>query len=122
MGGYCNFLRRFFLPLLMRSWIFSRWTDTKNIQGLGDQRVLPVDPAAATTTTATDAATTSTSSLRTQKVGAGGWGGGVHLATSDPATQEVNRVNLERFLKRQRRLKERRERQQQEEPQDKANN
>jgi alanine racemase len=34
---------------------------------------------------------------------------GVHLVTSDEETQEVNRVNLERFLKRQRKLKEKRE-------------
>ena len=45
-----------------------------------------------------------------QKVGAGGWGGGVHLATSDQETQEKNRINLERFLKKQRKLKEKRER------------
>lgn len=47
---------------------------------------------------------------REEKVGAGGWGGGVHLANSDSRTQEVNRINLERFLKKQRRLKEKRER------------
>jgi hypothetical protein len=38
------------------------------------------------------------------------WGIGVHLVSSDEETQEVNRVNLERFLKRQRKLKEKRER------------
>jgi hypothetical protein len=37
-------------------------------------------------------------------------GVGVHLVTSDPTTQEINRINLERFLKKQRRLKEKRER------------
>lgn len=47
---------------------------------------------------------------RVEKVGAGGWGGGVHLATSDERTQEVNRINLERFLKKQRKLKAKRER------------
>lgn len=46
---------------------------------------------------------------RVEKVGAGGWGGGVHLVTSDSETQKVNRVNLERFLKKQRKLKEKRE-------------
>ena len=45
-----------------------------------------------------------------QKIGAGGWGGGVNLATSDRDTQDVNRINLERFLKKQRRMKEKRER------------
>lgn len=43
-------------------------------------------------------------------VGAGGWGGGVRLATSDQETQDKNRVNLERFLRKQKRLKEKRER------------
>jgi hypothetical protein len=47
---------------------------------------------------------------RKEKLGAGGWGGGVHLANSDTDTQEVNRINLERFMRKQRRLKERRER------------
>ena len=47
---------------------------------------------------------------RKEVVGAGGWGGGVHLATSDKETQDVNRVNLERFLRKQRRLKEKRDR------------
>lgn len=36
-------------------------------------------------------------------IGAGGWGGGVRLAGSDSSTQETNRINLERFLKQQRR-------------------
>jgi hypothetical protein len=44
-----------------------------------------------------------------QKLGAGGWGGGVHLVNSDNETQDVNRINLERFMKKQRRLKEKRE-------------
>ena len=52
----------------------------------------------------------STSSSSIEKVGAGGWGGGVNLATSDKGTQNVNRINLERFMKKQRRLKEKRER------------
>lgn len=47
---------------------------------------------------------------RTERVGAGGWGGGVHLVTSDQETQETNRVNLERFLRQQRRLMKKRER------------
>lgn len=50
---------------------------------------------------------------RIERVGAGGWGGGVHLVTSDRETQETNRLNLERFLKKQRKLKERRDRLQQ---------
>ena len=50
-----------------------------------------------------------------QKIGAGGWGGGVHLVTGDQQTQDVNRINLERFLKKQRREKMKREKQQHEE-------
>ena len=53
------------------------------------------------------------SSGRPEKVGAGGWGGGVRLAESSARTQEINKTNLERFLKKQRRLKEDREREQQ---------
>lgn len=45
-----------------------------------------------------------------EKIGAGGWGGGVNLATSNKETQDVNRINLERFLKKQRKLKAKRER------------
>ncbi len=54
--------------------------------------------------------TTSSTDVPAPKIGAGGWGGGVNLATSDKATQDVNRINLERFLKKQRKLKEKRER------------
>jgi len=43
-------------------------------------------------------------------VGAGGWGGGVRLAGNDKVTQDVNRINLERFMRKQRKLKEKRER------------
>jgi len=39
---------------------------------------------------------------------------GVQMVTSDRETQEINRVNLERFLKKQRKLKEKREREQME--------
>jgi hypothetical protein len=46
----------------------------------------------------------------TDLVGAGGWGGGVNLATSDKQTHDVNKINLERFMKKQRRLKQKRER------------
>ena len=47
---------------------------------------------------------------RQQVIGAGGWGGGVHLATGDQDTQEINRINLERFLKKQLREKKKRDR------------
>ena len=59
-------------------------------------------------------------SSRVEKVGAGGWGGGVHLANSDERTQQINRINLERFLKKQRRLKEKREREAQKEENNKV--
>ena len=66
---------------------------TNAIQGLGDKTIVKDE-----------------SGERVERIGAGGWGGGVHLVTSDQETQDINRVNLERFLKKQRRLKERRER------------
>ena len=53
--------------------------------------------------------TTDATSSMASKVGAGGWGGGVNLATSDIKTQDINRINLERFLKKQRRLKQKQE-------------
>lgn len=52
------------------------------IQGLGDQRL--------------------DERSEYQKVGAGGWGGGVHLATSDETTQQRNQQMLRKFLKQQR--------------------
>jgi hypothetical protein len=58
----------------------------------------------------TTSSSSPSSSVTPQKIGAGGWGGGVNLATSDKETQDVNRINLERFMKKQRRLKEKRER------------
>jgi hypothetical protein len=68
-------------------------SDTTAIQGLGDKKLIKDE-----------------SGERTERVGAGGWGGGVHLANSDKETQDVNRVNLERFFRKQRRLKEKRDR------------
>lgn len=59
---------------------------SKSIQGLGDKTIVKDE-----------------SGERVERIGAGGWGGGVHLVTSDQATQDINRVNLERFLKKQRR-------------------
>lgn len=72
---------------------------SQKIQGLGDKVIV----------------NTSTGQSELKHVGAGGWGGGVHLVTSDEETQEVNRVNLERFLKRQRKEKLRREKEHQKE-------
>lgn len=43
-------------------------------------------------------------------IGVGGLGIGVNLVTSDREIQDVNRINLERFLKKQRKLKQGRER------------
>lgn len=47
--------------------------------------------------------------VREQRVGAGGWGGGVHLAISDEETQRRNRKMLNKFLKQQRRKHEKEE-------------
>lgn len=80
------------------------YVDKNAIQGLGDKTVVKDE-----------------SGERTERVGAGGWGGGVHLVTSDKETQDINRVNLERFFRKQRRLKEKREREtKDEEEEDKA--
>jgi len=75
------------------SYAIRQHTDKSHIQGLGDKKVI-VDE----------------NGERMEVVGAGGWGGGVRLATSDQETQDKNRVNLERFLRKQKRLKEKRER------------
>ena len=37
-------------------------------------------------------------------IGAGGWGGGVHLAVSDEETQRRNRKKLDKFLRKQQKL------------------
>lgn len=57
------------------------------IQGLGDKRVVVAEDA---------------EQPEYRKVGAGGWGGGVHLATSDEETQRRNQEKIRKFLKRQR--------------------
>ena len=85
----------------------------KEIQGLGDKRV--VVAAAATLGDSSSSSTNSKEEkvkimTRTQTVGAGGWGGGVHLAVSDQETQRKNREKLNQFLVRQ---KQRHEKQQQ---------
>jgi len=55
--------------------------ETKEIQGFGDKRIVNGE---------------------VQKVGAGGFGGGVRLAVSDPETQERNRKMLMAYFKKQR--------------------
>jgi hypothetical protein len=57
------------------------------IEGLGDKRVVVTEDTE-----------------QVQKVGAGGWGGGVHLAVSDEESQRRNQEKLRKFLKRQRKL------------------
>ena len=61
----------------------------KEVQGIGDMRVIDTD------------------SGEMERVGAGGWGGGVHLAVSDVETQRKNREKLDKFLKRQKKMQER---------------
>eukprot|EP00934_Nitzschia_sp_Nitz4_P001135 Nitzschia sp. Nitz4//scaffold14_size191712//94631//95325//NITZ4_001722-RA/size191712-snap-gene-0.153-mRNA-1//-1//CDS//3329536924//1135//frame0 len=78
---------------------FSQIDTNHSVQGLGDKRIVHQESGE----------DGGEPNVVTQQVGAGGWGGGVHLVTSDQETQEINRVNLERFLKKQRRLKEKRE-------------
>jgi hypothetical protein len=87
----------FFLPKSLTKIVSSTvkfdLSDKTHIQGLGDKKIVKDE-----------------SGEHTEVVGAGGWGGGVRLAKSDPETHDINRVNLERFLRKQRRLKEKRER------------
>ena len=54
-----------------------------------------------------------------QRVGAGGWGGGVRLAISDPETQERNQKKIRKYLRKLKREADerRRQQQQQQEPQ-----
>ncbi|CAB9518005.1 expressed unknown protein [Seminavis robusta] len=63
----------------------------KRIEGIGDKVV--VDEATG----------------QTKKVGAGGWGGGVNLAVSNETIQERNLRRLKKWLKKQRKLKRKRE-------------
>ena len=71
-----------------------RGQNQSKIQGIGDRIVVREEDG----------------NERQQVIGAGGWGGGVHLATGDQDTQEINRINLERFLKKQLREKKKRDR------------
>jgi hypothetical protein len=61
------------------------------IQGLGDKRVVVAEDA-------------EHPEVQYHKVGAGGWGGGVHLAMSDEETQRRNQEKIRKFLKRQRKV------------------
>ena len=66
---------------------------SERIQGLGDKIIVRAKD----------------NEERVETVGAGGWGGGVRLLNSDKQTQDVNRINLERFVKKQRREIKKRE-------------
>jgi hypothetical protein len=57
----------------------------KELQGLGDKRLSPENRQ------------------ELQRVGAGGWGGGVHLAVSDVETQKRNTEKFKRMLQKIRR-------------------
>jgi hypothetical protein len=70
------------------------------IQGIGDKRIVQKS----------DGDQQQHQPPHLELVGAGGWGGGVNLATSDQKTQDINRINLERFRKKQLREKKKRER------------
>lgn len=60
----------------------------KEVKGLGSSRILSVG--------------SDDNVEKRQKVGAGGWGGGVNLAVSDAETQRRNQAKLEKFLQKQR--------------------
>ena len=63
----------------------------KSVQGLGDQR--PVVRTVGNTEGKTQEV------VEYQKVGAGGWGGGVHLVVSDEEEQQRNRKKLRKLLR-----------------------
>lgn len=50
---------------------------------------------------------------REEKIGAGGWYGGVNLAMSDSSTQENNRTMLEAMFRRERKKRKEREKERQ---------
>jgi hypothetical protein len=76
---------------------------TKSVQGVGDQRPVVRTISAGKTSSATekgsDLIKETEQIVEYQKVGAGGWGGGVHLVVSDEEEQKKNRKKFRTFLK-----------------------
>ena len=71
----------------------------KEMQGLGDKRRI-ISPTAAATSSTNDGGERE---IKLQRVGAGGWGGGVHLTVSDAETQKRNNEKFKRMLNKIRR-------------------
>jgi hypothetical protein len=93
----------FFLVLSPDCISFRLVNDAKHkIQGIGDKRIVQKIEG--------DQQEQQQLTPQLEIVGAGGWGGGVNLATSDQKTQDINRINLERFRKKLLRDKQKRER------------
>jgi hypothetical protein len=113
-GQYIMGLVYFTIPVI-GGWYIMQWAISKShesigyngerlpiktIQGIGNQR--PVTR----TTTVNDTTISNTndpqvvvSSVQYEKLGAGGWGGGVHLVVSDEEEQKRNRKKLRKLLK-----------------------
>ena len=77
---------------------------SKSVQGVGDQRPVVRTRTAESMTSATSEEgnglnTETNHVIEYQKVGAGGWGGGVHLVVSDEEEQKKNRKKFRSFLR-----------------------
>lgn len=58
---------------------------------------------------------------KVESIGAGGWGGGVHLAISDEDTREKNRAMLEAMFKRERKRRKKEEEEKKKEQKQQSN-
>ena len=87
----------FSIPV-MAGYFIMNWTMERAQKSIGAQgEKLPPQPKTAGNTIVTE-------SGEVQKVGAGGWGGGVRLMASDEETQKKNQEKIRKFLRRQQRL------------------
>jgi hypothetical protein len=81
-------------------WYLLQWT-TKKSQESMEERLLPFKKVQGLGDKRLD------SDGQMIKIGAGGWGGGVHLAVSDEATQKLNNEMWNKLVKQQRRKRKR---------------
>lgn len=93
-------------------WYVMQWAISKSHQSIGERgEYLPVQTAVLGGITGDKIQRVvqnenGESQVVEKRIGAGGWGGGVHLAVSDEETQKRNRQMLGKFLKQQRRKHE----------------
>lgn len=91
----------YFVIPVIGGWYVMQWAISKSHDSIGEfGEKLPVKQVQGIGQKTLDA------SGAMVNVGAGGLGGGVNLADSDPETQERNRKKLLKFLKRQRKQQE----------------